>query len=313
MSLAGFFYTIPAKAQIFHQFHRANDQAPVQAMTMLCDAFPDHPDWMTWYSVVARYAEYQKHSVAATAPYGVLPAYVYRDDEWKGIAEGDRYGSSREAFRQQVLAGTPMGGGYYLRAFPVWFTRRGNYGVLLSQTEALAAGARLRGDRAAGDLVQTQLEWVTGRNPFAQSTMWGEGYGFAPLYSVSVNDIVGALPVGMMTRENADRPYWPATNTYVFKEVGVHPAARWLGALAEGMGAGRESGFSVTHKVANGEVTITAQGSGKFSIRAENLAVRAERDGRSWKGRVKDENAPWFAVVIADGDVGKRREVVGGR
>jgi hypothetical protein len=163
----------------------------------------------------------------------VLPAYVYRDDEWQTIAEGDRYGSSREAFRQQVLAGMPMGGGYYLRAFPVWFTRRGNYGVLLSQTQALAAAARLRNDGAARDLVQSQLQWVVGRNPFAQSTMWGEGYGFAPQYSVSLGDLVGSLPVGMMTRENADRPYWPATNTYVFKEVWVHPAARWLAIMAE--------------------------------------------------------------------------------
>jgi hypothetical protein len=315
LPLSGFFYTGPSRENLFHQFHRANDQAPIQAMSMLCEAFPDHPEWMTWYAVAARYAEYQKHSVAATAPYGVLPAYVYRDDEWKGIAEGDRYGSSREAFRQQVLAGMSMGGGYYLRAFPVWFTRRGNYGVLLSQTEALAAGARLRGDRAAGDLVQTQLQWVVGRNPFGQSTMWGEGYGFAPLYSVSVNDLVGALPVGMMTRENADRPYWPATNTYVFKEVWVHPAARWLATLAETIGAQRDPGFEVRQKEANGVVTISVASGGaqKFAIRAENLEITAGRDGRSWTGRVKDENAPWVAVVIADGDVARRREVVGVR
>lgn len=231
--LAGFFYTSPARDAIFHQFHRANDQAPVLAMTMLCDAFPNHVDRRAWYETAERYADYQKRSVTATAPYSVLPAYVYRDDEWQTIAEGDRYGSSREAFRQQVLAGMPMGGGYYLRAFPVWFTRRGNYGVLLSQTQALAAVAHLRNDGAARDLVQSQLQWVVGRNPFAQSTMWGEGYGFAPQYSVSVGDIVGSLPVGMMTRENADRPYWPATNTYVFKEVWVHPAARWLAIMAE--------------------------------------------------------------------------------
>ena len=32
-----------------------------------------------------------------------------------------------------------MGDGWYLRAFPVWFARRGNYGPLLSQAKALAA------------------------------------------------------------------------------------------------------------------------------------------------------------------------------
>jgi hypothetical protein len=316
--LAGFFYTGPARENLFHQFHRANDQAMTVAMSMLCDTFPDHADWMTWYAVAARYAEYQKRSAEATAPYSVLPAYVYRDDEWQKIAEGDRYGSSRDAFRQQVLAGMAMGGGWYLRSFPVWFTRRGNYGVLLSQTQALASAARLRGDAAAGDLAQAQLQWVVGRNPFAQSTMWGEGYGYVPLYSVSVGDLVGGLPVGMMTRENADSPYWPETNTYVFKEVWVHPSARWLGALAELTNATRAgtAPFTLSKKVeANGEITITAEARGphRFSIRTENLEVTAAADGRTWRGRVRSADAPWFAVVVADGDARMRREVGGGR
>ena len=45
-------------------------------------------------------------------------------------------------------AGLPMGGDWYLRALPVWFARRGNFGILLSQTKALSATARLRGDSA---------------------------------------------------------------------------------------------------------------------------------------------------------------------
>ena len=173
LPLSGFFYTGPDRAKIFHQFHRGNDQAPLVAMALLCDTFPNHADWMKWYAVAARYGEYQKRSVAATAPYRVLPAYVYRDDEWQQVADGDRYGSSRESFRQQVRNGMAMGDGYYLRAFPVWFTRRGNYGVLLSQMKALSTVARLRRDRAASDLLEEQLQWVVGRNPFGQSTMWG--------------------------------------------------------------------------------------------------------------------------------------------
>jgi hypothetical protein len=317
LPLAGFFYTGPSRENLFHQFHRGNDQAMATAMSMLCDAFPDHADWMTWYAVAARYAEYQKDSAAATAPYGVLPAYVYRDDEWQKVADGDRYGSSREAFRQQVLAGAPMGGGWYLRAFPVWFTRRGNYGVLLSQTAGLAAASRLRSDADGANLVQSQLQWVVGRNPFTQSTMWGEGYGYAPLYSVSVGDLVGALPVGMMTRENGDAPYWPATNTYVFKEVWVHSSARWLATMAETMGAQTdEAPFTVSKKVGtNGEITITveARGAHRFAIRVENLETVAGADGKSWKARVQNADAPWFAVVIADGDAKLRREVAGWR
>jgi hypothetical protein len=201
-----------------------------------------------------------------------------------------------------------MGDGYYLRAFPVWFTRRGNYGVLLSQAKGLATAARLRGDREAADLVETQLQWVVGRNPFAQSTMWGEGYGFVPQYSVSVGDITGSLPVGMMTRDNRDLPYWPASNTYVFKEVWVHPSARWLAILEDTLARPREADFTVSHQTGpNGAVTITAKGRHAFSLRSENLVVES-RTGSTWTARVQSKDAPWVAVVIADGDVKQRKE-----
>ncbi|HWC97949.1 MAG TPA: glycoside hydrolase family 9 protein [Candidatus Sulfopaludibacter sp.] len=317
LPLAGFFYTGPARKQIFHEFHRGNDQVPIVAMTMLCDAFPDHPDWMQWYAVAARYSEYQKHAAVATAPYAVLPAYVYRDDEWQHIADGDRYGSSREAFRLQVLAGTPMGGGYYLRNFPVWFTRRGNYGVLLSQTEALSSAGRLRRDSSAAELVQAQLQWVVGRNPFSQSTMWGVGYDFAPQYSVSVGDIAGSLPVGMMTHDNADSPYWPATNTYVFKEVWVHPSARWLSIMKDVVAPPPSADFKVTQKTVDGSIEITAVGAHTFALRSANLVVeggpRRTAAGVTWKAHLTSPDSPWFAVVIADGNAANRREVMGYR
>src|SRR5690606_27818570 len=109
-----------------------------------------------------------------------------------------------------------------------WFARRGNYGVLLSQAKALSAAAHLRGDLEAIALAETQAQWIVGRNPFTQSTMIGEGYDWAQQYSVSSGDIVGALPVRMQTRGERDVPYWPAANMYVYKEVWVHPVARWL-------------------------------------------------------------------------------------
>ncbi|HEX2695533.1 MAG TPA: hypothetical protein VHP61_07240, partial [Acidobacteriota bacterium] len=66
------------------------------------------------------------------------------------------------------------------------------------------------------------------RNPFAQSTMWGEGYDFPPLYSPSSGDMVGGLPVGIQTRGESDVPYWPVQSTWTYKEIWVYPAARWL-------------------------------------------------------------------------------------
>jgi hypothetical protein len=48
--LAGFFYTGPDHSRIFHQFHRGNDQAPLVAMSLLCETFPEHADWIKWYA-----------------------------------------------------------------------------------------------------------------------------------------------------------------------------------------------------------------------------------------------------------------------
>ncbi len=162
---------------------------------------------MKWYSAVALYADYQKRAATTTAPYGVLPAYVYRaGDEVKEVPDsGALHGATRDQYRAQVRAGMPMGGEWYLRAMPVWFARRGNYGPLLSQAKALATAARLRGDSAGLDLAQRQAQWIVGRNPFVQSTMYGEGYDWAQQYSVSSGDFVGSLPVGMQSRGVTDR------------------------------------------------------------------------------------------------------------
>lgn len=233
--LSGFFWTGPDRDTLFHQFHRGNDQAPVVALTQMVETFPDHPDRPLWDSALTLYADYQKAMAATTAPWGVLPAYVYRmGDEAKEVPDsGALHMATQEDWRAQVEAGMPMGDGWYLRAFPVWFARRGNYGVLLSQAKALSAVARLRADSAGLDLAQRQAQWIVGRNPFTQSTIYGVGWDWAQQYSVSSGDFVGALPVGMQSRGNTDLPYWPSQNTYVYKEVWVHSASRWLWLVAD--------------------------------------------------------------------------------
>lgn len=234
LSLSGFFYTGPDRDTIFHQFHRGNDQAAIVALTQLVDEFPDHADAREWNAAIALHMAYQKKSAATISPYDVLPAYVYRIGSEVEVADsGALHMATRDSWRQQVLAGTPMGDGYYLRAFPVWFARRGNYGILLSQAKALAAAAVAQGDSAALDLAQKQAQWIVGRNPFVQSTMYGEGYDWAQQYSVSSGDFVGSLPVGMQSRGITDVPYWPSQNTYVYKEVWVHSASRWLWLMAD--------------------------------------------------------------------------------
>ena len=221
--LTGYFYTSPAKDRILHYCHRGREQAPIEALTALCAALPNHPDWMKWYSSVALHSEYQKTIAKYTEPYGVMPASIYRDDDYLQVPE-----SRRDSFRKQVLNGIPLGAGHYLRLFPVWLDYRGHFGTVLPQAQALGAAAHLRGDLASAQTAERQLEWVLGRNPFAQSMMYGEGYDFVPQYTPSSGDMVGSLPVGIQTRGDADVPYWPVQSTWTYKEVWVHPVARWI-------------------------------------------------------------------------------------
>jgi hypothetical protein len=330
--LSGFFYTGPERDTLFHQFHRGNDQAPIVALAQLVEAFPDHPDWTSWYAALARYGDYQKQSASITAPYNVLPSYVYRlGDEREVPDSGALHLATRDAYRAQVLQGTAMGDGWYLRVFPVWFARRGNFGILLSQAKALATIARVRGDSAGLDLAQRQAQWIVGRNPFGQSTMYGEGYDWAQQYSVSSGDFVGSLPVGMQSRGESDLPYWPAQNMYVYKEVWVHSTSRWLWLMADLMAGtptmdsepARRLIEAATASEAGGEITVrvTVHGSGRhtFALRSENLRVRPGtvsvdlQNGSlrtlTWKGRRVRSDAPWVSVVIPDGDVARRREV----
>lgn len=231
----GFFYTAPNRDTLFHQFHRGNDQAPIVALVQLLDAFPNHEASARWREGVQLYLDFQKRGAAETSPWQVLPAYVYRTaDAAKEVADsGALHGATRAAYVEQVKAGIPLGDDWYLRAFPVWFARRGNYGVLLSQAKALSIAGRHLRDSSALELAHRQLQWVMGRNPFMQSTMYGVGHDWAQQYSVSSGDFVGTLPVGMQSRGTSDLPYWPSQNMYVYKEVWVHPNARWLWILAD--------------------------------------------------------------------------------
>jgi len=327
LALSGFFYTGPDRDTLFHQFHRAADQAPIVALSQLIEVLPDHPDWMRWYAAVARYAEYQKQTAEITAPYRVLPAYVYRVADSLHVPDsGGRYMEKQSEYAAQVRAGTPMGGDWYLRTFPVWFQRRGNYGVLLSQAKALSAASRLRGDMAGMDLAQQQAQWVLGRNPFAQSTMYGEGYDWAQQYSVSSSDFVGSLPVGMQSRGNTDLPYWPSQNMYVYKEVWVHSSNRWIWLMEDLLpaqpapGSARSELRLAASDGARGsnftiELHVKGTGTHTYRLRTDNLmpapaartvALRAgEPTTLRWTVRRTQANVSWIAVVEEDGAVRK--------
>jgi len=162
----------------------------------------------------------------------VLPASVYRESEAQLLSQAKDWtplrAADRNAFVAEVRSGMPLGGDYYLRRFPVWFDFRGNFSVLLSEAKALSAAGQLRSNLEAEDLAEKQAEWIVGRNPFAASVMYGEGYDWTPLYSVRSGQMVGALPVGIETKGYADAPYWPNQICWTYKEVWTQPVGQWI-------------------------------------------------------------------------------------
>jgi hypothetical protein len=320
--LTGFFHRTPARRGQQTYGHRGHEQAPIVALARLCELFPHDEAWMDWYAAVVLHSEYFQAAMARwTAPYHLLPNSIRHIDE-----------QQNKDVREQITNGFDIGGGYYIRVYPVHVphTFRGNYGTVLSQTKAISTAAHLRRNVELANLCQEQLQWIVGRNPFAQSTMYGEGYDFAPQYTARSGDIVGSLPVGMKSLGNRDLPYWPATNIWNYKEVWVHPVARWLWIMTdlEGPAIRPEHALRLsldqTTEV-NDQVTLslTAEGSGKheFSIRSFNL--RVEENNRSvqltagrpqtivWQCSLESGNQPWVAVLVPNGRVDERVEATG--
>jgi hypothetical protein len=231
--LTGYFYTGPQREDLFHRFHIGQEQEPIVALAKLCEAFPDNPKWMKWYSAVVLHSQYYlKPASAVDEPYGMLPAGVYRESEVRLIPENKNWtplrAADRDAYLEEVRRGVSLGEGTYLRRFPVWFDFRGNSSVLLSQAKALSTAAQLRRDLDAEDLAQRQAQWLIGRNPFSSSLMYGEGYDWTPLYSVRSGQMVGALPVGIETKGYDDAPYWPTQICWTYKEVWTAPVGQWI-------------------------------------------------------------------------------------
>ena len=64
----GFFYRDPSKKLIVHYNHRSHEHEPILALSMLCEQFPEHPDWIKWYYAIVLWSEYYKKAVAYNAP-----------------------------------------------------------------------------------------------------------------------------------------------------------------------------------------------------------------------------------------------------
>ena len=237
--LRGFFWKSEAHEIPSHHAHHSYEQFLTMGLALLLRLAPHHPDAGEWQSSLALYCDYSKQIAQYTAPWYMLPEGVYHEKEaecWPEATKRSIIACDDEClkdFSSQVKNGIPLGKGYYLRRFPVWFSFRGNCNVLLSQASALAQAARAVRDQDALALVEHQLQWVVGKNPFAQSLLFGEGYDWTNEYCVQPGQTVGQLPVGIQSYFNEDIPYWPQVCTATYKEVWIEPANKWMWTLSQ--------------------------------------------------------------------------------
>jgi hypothetical protein len=88
-------------------------------------------------------------------------------------------------------------------------------------------------DKSLKDIGTRQLEYIVGYNPFAMSTIYGDGYNYPPLYSAYAGDVVGAVPVGIETFENDDEPYMPMQVNATYKEIWTRTTGDVIWVLAK--------------------------------------------------------------------------------
>lgn len=230
--LAGFFYTTPDKVNILQYSHRGHDQAPIVALAAMCRAMPKAPQQNQWFRAVELWGGYMKTIARMSAPYNMLPNGPYKNVAgWQS---------------RQITKGIKLDNDHYFRFFPVWGGMRGNSGLILSRAKGVAVAAELTYDKELFDLVRNALEWHVGLNPLSESLMYGEGYNYSAQYTPMSGNMVGSLPVGIMTNGFNDLPLYPAQNCWNYKEVWVHPSSRWLWIMSDIYKADKAAGAPVT-------------------------------------------------------------------
>ena len=220
----GYFYTDSSRKTILQDYHAAFNEAPMLAFGSLCRTFPKEKDASLWRLAAGMYAEdYLIPGSGISAPYSLLPAGIFRRADVAGKADQ----------LAQYEDGTQINDDYAIRTFPIWHDHifHGSTNFHLSQAWALAEAAAILKDRKAMAVVQEQLEWTLGRNPFGMSLMYGVGYDYAPLFAYCTHNIVGALPVGVDCYHD-DEPFWNGSAWATSKEIWVEPVSRFLGTLA---------------------------------------------------------------------------------
>lgn len=236
--LPGPFYRDESHGMLMHFNHQCREHLYAEAMAAALRADAEMPNRQAVEDALRRYAGYLKAIAPYAAPYGMLPAGVYRlgEEENREVFELSHllvsHEQERENYRAQLEQGAPLAEGRVVRLFPVWFSFRGNNTVLLSQGRAAAVAGLYLGDEELMNLAREQCYWVWGKNPFRQSLQYGMGSRYPSQYAVFPGELTGSLPVGIETRGDRDEPFWPQANNATYKEVWIAAAARWTSLLA---------------------------------------------------------------------------------
>jgi hypothetical protein len=237
--LRGWFYRNREGRSIVHYTHQSREQIYMQAMEILCRTQPEHSDRPLWEESMKLYGEYLKGLRQYTEPYGMLASGVWTADEWKdekGFSSLHIFApaDASETFTAQVRNGVKIDERHYVRRFPVWLTIfNGNTAIHLSTGKAAAICGKYFKDDELMQIAAEQLYWTTGKNPFGQSLIYGEGYDYPSMSSFSSGEITGEMPVGIRSYGNEDIPFWPAVNNACYKEVWTTSAGKWLSLTSE--------------------------------------------------------------------------------
>lgn len=230
----GFFYRDMSRQSLVHYIHQSREQVYMQAMTLLCETQPNHPDYSKWVESIRLYGDYLKGLMQYTAPYGMLSSGVYHVDEPKDSVSFYRLHlfpppNAKELYAEQIQKGVRLDKEHYMKRFPVWFSIfNGNTAIHLSTGKSAALCGKFLNDKELLRIGKEQLYWTVGKNPFGQSLIYGEGHNYPQLDNFSSGESVGAMPVGIRSLDNEDVPYWPQTNNACYKEVWVTSAGKWL-------------------------------------------------------------------------------------
>lgn len=235
----GFFWRDTTKKSIVHYIHQSRDQFYMIALESLCRTQPENINRGRWMDSMKIYGEYIKTIFKHTYPYNMMPSGVYHIDE---PSDTEAFyalhlfppADAKERYDTQIKKGVKLTDEFYIKRFPIWFNIfNGNNAIILSTAKAAAICSKMFNDPQLKQMALDQLYWISGKNPFNQSMIYGEGANFPPLDSFSSGDIVGAMPVGIKTVGDEDVPEWPEINNACYKEVWVTTAGKWLSLLSE--------------------------------------------------------------------------------